>query len=100
VEVATWKVRAEFRGHRDRVTAWRLARTDGCSPADLTRYILGWERAAATGTSRGSIANAWDALASADAGMAFQHSVSSRARQSGRMVRGRVTPAVRPDPAA
>jgi RNA polymerase sigma factor (sigma-70 family) len=70
-EVATWSVRAEFRGHRDRVTALAFGPDGRLLSGGLDTTVLAWEvrpprpqRAAAIGT-------AWDDLGRAEGKPAF-----------------------------
>jgi RNA polymerase sigma factor (sigma-70 family) len=56
-EVATWKVRAEFRGHRDRVTALAFGPDGRLYTGGLDTAVLGWDllrRPPAGGRKRGS----------------------------------------------
>jgi RNA polymerase sigma factor (sigma-70 family) len=69
-ETATWTVRCEYRGHRDRVTALAFA-TDGrlfSGGNDTT--ALAWDPRPAK--SAGTIEVAWDGLTNSDSSVAFK----------------------------
>jgi WD40 repeat protein len=83
-EVATWKVRAEFRGHRDRVTAVAFGPDGRLFTGGLDTVVLGWDvrppplpspppggEGRVRGPAKQTLADAWDALASYDARSAF-----------------------------
>jgi len=100
-ETATWKVRAEFRGHRDRVTAMAFGPDGRLFTGGLDTVVLGWDVRPPRGPGKGTLANAWVALASTDAGAGFQAQGRFLA-EPGKAVEwfaARLTPAVRPDPA-
>jgi RNA polymerase sigma factor (sigma-70 family) len=71
-EVATWEVRAEFRGHRDRVTALAFGPDGRLFSGGLDTVVLGWDVRPPRGQVRGNLANAWEVLAEGDARAAFQ----------------------------
>ena len=50
-EVATWKVRAEFRGHRDRVTALAFGPDGRLFTGGLDTVVLGWDVQPPRGTA-------------------------------------------------
>jgi dipeptidyl aminopeptidase/acylaminoacyl peptidase len=99
-EVATCKVRAEFRGHRDRVTALAFGPDGRLFTGGLDTVVLGWDVRPPRSQVKGNLADAWDALANLDAGTGFQ--------AQGRFLEepdkavdwfaARLTPPVRPDP--
>jgi RNA polymerase sigma factor (sigma-70 family) len=60
-EVASWQVRAEFRGHRDRVTVLRFGPDGRLFSGSLDSTVLAWDtRPRAAG---GSLPGAWNELA-------------------------------------
>jgi RNA polymerase sigma factor (sigma-70 family) len=71
-EVATWKVRAEFRGHRDRITAVAFGPDGRLFTGGLDTVVLGWDVRPPRDADRGTLAEAWEALASSDARTGFQ----------------------------
>jgi hypothetical protein len=71
-EVATWKVRAEFRGHRDRITAVAFGPDGRLFTGGLDTVVLGWDVRPPRDPARGTFAEAWEALASSDAKKGFQ----------------------------
>jgi hypothetical protein len=99
-EVATWKVRAEFRGHRDRITAVVFGPDGRLFTGGLDTMVLGWDVRPPRGATKGGLAEAWEALTDADAKAAFQAQGRFLA-ESGKAVEWmatRVTPFERPDP--
>jgi WD40 repeat protein len=99
-EVATWKVRAEFRGHRDRVTALAFGPNGRLFTGGLDTVVLGWDVQPPRGAAKGALADAWEALASSDARAGFQAQGRFLA-EPGKAVEwfaARVIPAIRPDP--
>ena len=99
-EVATWKVRAEFRGHRDRVTALAFGPNGRLFTGGLDTVVLGWDVQPPRGPAKGTLAEAWEALASSDARAGFQAQGRFLAEpgQAVEWFAARVTPAVQPDP--
>src|SRR5262249_18575744 len=100
-EVATWKVRAEFRGHRDRVTAVAFGPDGRLFTGGLDTVVLGWDVRPPRDAARGSLAEAWEALADSDARTGFQAQGRFRA-EPGKAVEwfaARVAPVRHPDPA-
>ena len=71
-EVATWKVRAEFRGHRGRVTALAFGPDGRLFTGGLDTIVLGWDVRPPRGPVKGTLANAWDTLGYSDAMAGFQ----------------------------
>jgi RNA polymerase sigma factor (sigma-70 family) len=71
-EVATWKVRAEFRGHRDRITAVAFGPDGRLFSGGLDTIVLGWDVRPPRGDAKGTLADAWEALANSDARTGFQ----------------------------
>jgi RNA polymerase sigma factor (sigma-70 family) len=99
-ETATWSVRAEFRGHRDRVTAVAFGPDGRLFTGGLDTVVLGWDVRPPRGPAKGTLADAWDALASADARSGFQAQGRFLA-EPGKAVEwltARLTPAAAPDP--
>jgi RNA polymerase sigma factor (sigma-70 family) len=99
-EVATWKVRAEFRGHRHRVTALAFGPDGRLFTGGLDTVVLGWDVRPPRGPDRGTVADAWAALADADAKAGFQAQGRFLA-ESGEAVKwfaARLSPAAVPDP--
>jgi hypothetical protein len=100
-EVATWKVRAEFRGHRDLVTALAFGPDGRLFTGGLDTTVLGWDVRPPRGAARGTLAEAWKALTEADAKAGFQ-SQGRFLAEPGKAVEWfaeRVTPASPLDPA-
>jgi RNA polymerase sigma factor (sigma-70 family) len=100
-EVATWKVRAEFRGHRDRITALAFAPDGRLFTGGLDTTVLGWDVQPPPAPARGTLAEAWQALAEADARVAFQAQGRFLA-EPGKAVEwivARLTPVRQPSPA-
>jgi hypothetical protein len=99
-EVATWKVRAEFHGHRDRVTALAFGPDGRLYTGGLDTIVLGWDTRPPSGPAKGTLADAWDALASSDAAAGFQAQGRFLA-EPGKAVEwfaARLRRVVRPDP--
>jgi RNA polymerase sigma factor (sigma-70 family) len=71
-EVATWRLRAEFRGHRDLVTAVAFGPDGRLFTGGLDSAVLAWDVRPPRDTSGGALAEAWDALADADAKAGFR----------------------------
>jgi RNA polymerase sigma factor (sigma-70 family) len=71
-ETATGKVRVEFRGHRDRVTALAFGPDGRLFTGGLDTVVLGWDVRPPRGAAKGSLADAWEALANSDAKAGFQ----------------------------
>jgi RNA polymerase sigma factor (sigma-70 family) len=70
-EVATWKVRAEFKGHRDRVSALAFLPDGRLLSGSLDTTVLAWDTRPPKVTG-GSLAAAWDELRGTEAGPAFR----------------------------
>jgi WD40 repeat protein len=100
-EVATWKVRAEFRGHRDRITAVAFGPDGRLFTGGLDTTVLGWDVRPPQDAAKGTLAEAWEALARLDAKAAFQAQGRFLAKpdKAVEWFAARVTPVVRPDPA-
>jgi RNA polymerase sigma factor (sigma-70 family) len=99
-ETATWKVRAEFRGHRDRVTALAFGPDGRLFTGGLDTVVVAWDVRPPQGQGKGTLADAWDALATYDARAGFQ-AQGCFLGEPGRAVdwfAARLTRAVRPDP--
>ena len=111
-EVATWKVRAEFRGHRDRVTALAFGPDGRLFTGGLDTIVLAWDvrpppprptlsPSRGEGRARGgTLADAWEALTDSDGRAGFQAQGRFLA-EPGKAVEwfaARVTPASPPDP--
>ncbi len=71
-EVATWKVRAEFRGHRDRVTALAFGPDGRLFTGGLDTVVLGWDVLPPRDAAKGGLAEAWEALTDAEGKAGFQ----------------------------
>jgi WD40 repeat protein len=99
-EVATWKVRAEFRGHRDRVTALAFAPDGRLFTGGLDTVVLGWDVRPPRDTTRGTLAEAWEALANPDPKAAFaaQGRFLTEPDKAVEWLAARVGPVHRPDP--
>jgi RNA polymerase sigma factor (sigma-70 family) len=99
-EVATWKVRAEFRGHRDRVTALAFGPDGRLFTGGLDTVVLGWDVRPPGDAARGTLAQAWEALARPDAQAGFlaQGRFLAEPGKAVACLAARLTPAVRPDP--
>jgi WD40 repeat protein len=99
-EVATWQVRTEFRGHRDRITALAFGPDGRLFTGGLDTTVLGWDVRPPRDAARGTFAEAWDGLANPDAKAGFQ----AQGRflvEPGKAVEwlaSRLRPAARPDP--
>jgi WD40 repeat protein len=100
-EAATWTVRAEFRGHRDRVTAVAFGPDGRLFTGGLDTVVLAWDVRPPRDAAKGTLADAWDALASADARAGFQAQGRFLAEpgQAVAWFAARLTPAALPDPA-
>jgi RNA polymerase sigma factor (sigma-70 family) len=70
-EVATWSVRAEFRGHRDRVTALAFAPDGRLLSGGLDTTVLAWDPRPPRPRARPALGTAWDDLGRAEAKPAF-----------------------------
>jgi RNA polymerase sigma factor (sigma-70 family) len=100
-ETATWKPRAELRGHRDQITALAFAPDGRLFTGGLDTVGLGWDVRPPRGAAKGSLADAWEALANSDARVGFQAQGRFLA-EPGKSVEwfaARVTPVHRPAPA-
>jgi RNA polymerase sigma factor (sigma-70 family) len=71
-EVATWKVRAEFRGHRDRITALAFGPDGRLFTGGLDTTVLGWDVRPPRDPIKGTLADTWEALTDSDAKTGFQ----------------------------
>jgi WD40 repeat protein len=100
-ETATWTVRAEFRGHRDRITALAFGPDGRLFTGGLDTVVLGWDTRPPRGAARGPLAEAWKALADPDAKVGFsaQGRFLAEPDKAVEWFAARVTPAVRPGPA-
>jgi WD40 repeat protein len=100
-EVATWKVRAEFRGHRDRITALAFGPDGRLFTGGLDTTVLGWDVRPPRDTAKGTLADAWESLVDADAKAGFQAQGRFLAEPA-RAVEwfaARISPVSPPDPA-
>ncbi len=99
-EVATWKVRAEFRGHRDQVTALAFGPDGRLFTGGLDTVVLGWDVRPSRDTPRGTLADAWEALADADGKKGFeaQGRFLAEPDKAVEWLAARVLPARTPDP--
>jgi RNA polymerase sigma factor (sigma-70 family) len=100
-EAATWTVRAEFRGHRDRVTAVAFGPSGRLFTGGLDTVVLGWEVQPPRGAAKGTFVEAWEALAHADgkAGFLAQGRFLAEPGKAVQWFAARLTPAAQPDPA-
>jgi RNA polymerase sigma factor (sigma-70 family) len=100
-EVATWQVRAEFRGHRDRITALAFGPDGRLFTGGLDTVVLGWDVQPPRDAVKGTLAAVWDALAHLDARAAFQAQGRFLAKPDKAVawLAARVSPVVWPDPA-
>jgi RNA polymerase sigma factor (sigma-70 family) len=100
-EVATWRVRAEFRGHRDRITALAFGPDGRLFTGGLDTVVLGWDVRPPRSTAKGTLADAWEALAksNAKAGFQAQGRFLAEPAKTVEWFTARLTPAVRPSPA-
>jgi RNA polymerase sigma factor (sigma-70 family) len=100
-EVATWKVRAEFRGHRDRITALAFGPDGRLFTGGLDTVVLGWDVRPPRDPVKGDLAEGWEALAHLEAKAAFQAQGRFLAEPDKAVawLAARVSPVVRPDPA-
>jgi WD40 repeat protein len=71
-ETATWTVRAEFRGHRDRITALAFGPDGRLFTGGLDTVVLGWDVRPPRDPAKGTLAEAWEALTAADGKAAFK----------------------------
>jgi hypothetical protein len=99
--VATWKVRAEFRGHRDRITAVAFGPDGRLFTGGLDTTVLGWDVRPPREEAKGTLAEAWDALAAADgkAGFQAQGRFLAEPEKAVEWLAARVSPLTPPDPA-
>jgi RNA polymerase sigma factor (sigma-70 family) len=99
-EVATWKVRAEFRGHRDRVTAVAFGPDGRLFTGGLDTIVLGWDVRPARDAVLGALADAWEVLGDADAKKGFpaQGRFLAEPGKAVEWLASRITPVERPDP--
>jgi RNA polymerase sigma factor (sigma-70 family) len=99
-EVATWKVRAEFRGHRDRVTAVAFGPDGRLFTGGLDTVVLGWDVRPPRGAAKGTLGDAWEALTDADgkAGFQAQGRFLAEPAKAVEWFSARLTPVERPDP--
>jgi hypothetical protein len=100
-EVATWKVRAEFRGHRDRITALAFGPDGRLFTGGLDTVVLGWDVRPPRDAAKKTFAEAWEVLADADAKTGFQAQGRFLAEpgEAVEWIAARVKPANPPDPA-
>jgi WD40 repeat protein len=99
-EVATWKVRAEFRGHRDRITALAFGPDGRLFTGGLDTTVLGWDVQPPRDAAKGSLADAWEGLANPDAKAAFlaQGRLLAEPGPAVEWFAARVKPVPQPDP--
>ncbi len=71
-EAATWKVRAEFRGHRDGVTALAFGPDGRLFSGGLDTVVLARDVRPPRGRAEGTLASAWEALGDPDGKAGFQ----------------------------
>jgi WD40 repeat protein len=97
-ETATWRVRAEFRGHRDRITALAFGPDGRLFTGGLDTMVLGWDVQPPRGAAKGTFAEAWDILADAKAGFQAQGRFLAEPGKAVEWLATRVTPVRQPDP--
>jgi hypothetical protein len=99
-EVATWSVRAEYRGHRDRITALAFGPDGKLYTGGLDTVVLGWNTQPRSHT-KGTLAEAWEVLLKADAKAAFdaQGRFLGEPEKAVEWMKERVKPANAPDAA-
>jgi RNA polymerase sigma factor (sigma-70 family) len=71
-EVATWTVRAEFKGHRDRVSALAFGSDGRLFSGSLDTTVLAWDVRPPRPAVDGPLAATWDELSRAEAAPAFR----------------------------
>jgi hypothetical protein len=100
-ETASWTVRAQLRGHRDRVTALAFSPSGRLFSGGLDTMVLGWDVRPARGTAKGSLEKAWAALTDADgrAGFAAQGQFLAEPGKAVDWLAARLSPVSRPDAA-
>jgi RNA polymerase sigma factor (sigma-70 family) len=100
-EVATWTVRAEFRGHRDRVTAVAFGPDGRLFTGGLDTVVFGWEVRPSRDAVKGALAEVWTALAAPDAKTGYQAQGRFLAGPAGAVewFAARLRPAAAVDPA-
>lgn len=100
-ETATWKVRAEFRGHRDRITALAFGPDGRLLTGGLDTVVLGWDIRPPRSAIRGTLAEAWEALTETDAKVGYkaQSRFLTEPSKAVEWFAARLAPAVRPNPA-
>jgi RNA polymerase sigma factor (sigma-70 family) len=100
-EVATWRVRAELRGHRDRITALMFGLDGRLFTGGLDTVVLGWDVRPPKGGGERTLAEAWEALTDADAkvGYAAQGRFLADPGKAGEWLAARLSRATGPDPA-
>jgi WD40 repeat protein len=98
-ETATWTVRAEFRGHRDRVTAVAFGLDGRLFTSGLDTVVLGWD--VRPPGSKETLAAAWEGLADAEgkAGFRAQGIFLAEPAKAVEWFATRVARAAGPDPA-
>lgn len=99
-QTATWQVRAEHRGHRDRVTALAFAPDGRLYTGGLDTSVLVWDPRPPR-EAKGTLADAWAALAGADAKAAHrgQGRLLADPAAATAWIAAHVPPATAPDPA-
>jgi RNA polymerase sigma factor (sigma-70 family) len=99
-EVATWKVRAEFRGHRDRITALAFGPDGRLFTGGLDTTVFGWDVRPPRDEAKAALADAWGALATTDgkAGFQAQGQFLADHDKAVEWFAARVTPVRPPDP--
>jgi RNA polymerase sigma factor (sigma-70 family) len=100
-EAATWKVRAEFRGHRDLVTAVAFGPDGRLFTGGLDTVVLEWDVRPPGDAGKGTLAEAWEALTAADgkAGFQAQGRFLAEPAKAVEWFAARILPARSPDPA-
>jgi RNA polymerase sigma factor (sigma-70 family) len=97
-EVATWTIRAKYRGHRDRVTSLTFASDGRLFTGGLDTTVLAWDLRPPK--AAGPIDAAWERLTKPDSAAAFKaqgHLLAAPA-EAIKLIAGKVKPAEPPDP--
>ncbi len=100
-ETATWTVRAEFRGHRDRITALAFGPDGRLFTGGLDTVVLGWDVRPPRDAAKGTLTEAWEALTDSEAKAGFQAQGRFLAEPAKAVewFAARLSPASPPDPA-
>jgi RNA polymerase sigma factor (sigma-70 family) len=99
-EVASWTVRAEFKGHRDRVSALAFAPGGRLLSGSLDTTVLAWDVRPPRAAAGGPLTAAWDDLTQGQAAPAFRVQGRLRAApaEAVALLTARLKPAAAVDP--